>query len=163
MPLGAAHQRHELRLEIGRKARKRLGRDIDRTQARAVSRDPNAFVGHCHRRPGAAQRFERDGQQFLACAGKHDIAAGHCHRHRVGAGFDAVGQHRMPRAMKLVPALNADRGRARAFDRGAHSNKTVGDVLDLRLACSVFDQRLALRERRSQKRGMGRAHRNFRE
>ena len=32
--LGAGHQRHELRLQVGREARERRGRDVDRGDAR---------------------------------------------------------------------------------------------------------------------------------
>ena len=58
VPLRARHQRHELRLQIGREARERRGRHVDRREADAVARDADAVVGRVDRRAGlrAARR-----------------------------------------------------------------------------------------------------------
>ena len=42
-PLGARHQGHELGLQIGRKAGERIGRHVDRFDARAVASDAHAL------------------------------------------------------------------------------------------------------------------------
>src|SRR5260370_955483 len=55
-------------------------------------------------------------------------AAGHGHRHGVGAGLDPIGQHGMPRAVKLCDALDDDARRAGADDPRAHLVQAIGDV-----------------------------------
>ena len=74
------------------------------------------------------------------------VAAGHRHRHGIGAGLDAVGQHRMARAVQLGDAFHDDARGAGAGDFGAHLVETVGDIADLRLARGVFDHRGAAGE-----------------
>ena len=159
--LGARHQRHELRLQVGREARERFGRNIDRLNTRAVARDPQSFVGDGDFGPGFPQDLEGCGKQFLAGTREHHVAAGHGDGHRIGAGLDTVRQHGVTRALELVAALNADRGCACTFDLRAHRGDTVGDVLHLRLAGGVLDHGLALREGRGEQRGVGRADRNL--
>lgn len=94
--LRARHQRHQLRLKVGREARKRRGRHGDGAEAAPLrdTRMPSLFgvtVTPC-------QHVERRLRQFRARAGKLHIAAGHRHRHRIGAGLDPVRQYRVARA-----------------------------------------------------------------
>ena len=60
------HQRHELRLQIGRKFGKRRSRHIDRRQAVAhtVAGDANALIGRRDRHASANQHVERRLQEF---------------------------------------------------------------------------------------------------
>ena len=64
--LGAGHQRHELRLQVGGKARERRGRHIDRRDAGAVARDPDAGIGGGDLGAGLREHVERRLQQFRA-------------------------------------------------------------------------------------------------
>jgi hypothetical protein len=64
MPLGARHQRHELRLQIGREAGERRGRNLDRIDAGTVTRDANALIVRCNGCSRLDQHIERRLQQF---------------------------------------------------------------------------------------------------
>ena len=63
-------------------------------------RDADAVIVDGDIGAGLGQHVERRLQQFGAGACKLHVAAGHRHRHRIGAGLDPVGQHGMPRAMQ---------------------------------------------------------------
>ena len=88
---------------------------------------------------GLGQHVERRLQQFGPRACEQHVAAGHRHRHRIGAGLDPVGQHGVPRAVKLGDALDDDARGAGAGDARAHLVEAVGDVDDFRLAGGVVD------------------------
>ena len=98
---GAGHQRHQLRLQIGGKARERRGRHRHRPDAGAIAGDADALVVDGDDGAGLGQHVERRLQQFRARAGQLHIAAGHRHRHRIGAGLDSIRQHGVPRAVKF--------------------------------------------------------------
>ena len=156
------HQRHELRLQVGREAGERRGRDLDRRDARAVARDPHAaYWSSLTSTPAWASTSSADLQQFGARVLQHHVAAGHGHRHGIGAGLDAVGQHAVARAVQLGHALDHDARGAGAGDLGAHLVEAVGDVVDLRLARGVLDHGRAVRERGRHQRGMGAADRHL--
>ena len=87
--------------------------------------------------PGARQRVERLLEQVGADAFEQNVAAGHRHRGRIGARFDAVGQHAMARAVEPRDAGDLDRRGARALDPRAHLVEAVGEVLHFRLARRV--------------------------
>ncbi len=156
------HQRHELRLQIGRKAGERRGRNLDRPDAGAVARDTNAFVVRRDGRACFGQHVQRRLQQFGTRAGELHIAAGHRDRHGIGAGLDAIRQNGMPRAVQLGHAFDDNARRAGAGNLRAHLVEAVGDIDDLRLARRVGDDRRALGERRRHQRHMGAADRDFR-
>ena len=56
--------------------------------------------------PACGQHVERRLQQFGPRAGQLHVAAGHRHRHRIGAGLDPVRQHGVARAVQLRDALD---------------------------------------------------------
>lgn len=86
------HQRHELRLQVGREAREGIGDDIDRSDAGAVALDAHAVVGRRDFRAGAAQRFNCGFEQRHIGIFEHDVAAGHGDGHGIGAGLNAIRQ-----------------------------------------------------------------------
>ena len=155
--LGARHQRHQLRLQVGGKSGKRRGGDIDGINPGAVAGDADAFIGRRHRGAGLCQNIERRLQQFGPRILQQHVAAGHRHRHRIGAGFDPVGQHCVAGAVQFRHAVHHDARSAGAGDLGAHLVEAIGDVADLRLARRIFDHRRAIRQHRRHQRGMGAA------
>ena len=142
-PLGAGHQRHELRLQ-DRSGKPGNGAVEMSTgaDAGAVARDAHAAIvaGNASRRP-ARQRVERLLEQVGADAFEQHVAAGHRDRGRVGARLDAVGQHAMMRAVEPRDAVDLDRRGARALDARAHLDQAIGEILHFRLARGVADQR----------------------
>ncbi len=112
--VGPRHQRHQLRLQIGGEAGKRRGRDFDGRKPCAIAGDADAFIGRRDGHAGLRQHVERRLQQFRPRVLQQDVAAGHRHRHRIGAGLDAVGQHGVARAGKPRHALDDDLRSARA-------------------------------------------------
>ena len=162
-PVGAADQRHQLRLEVGREAGERLGGDLDRVEAAAVPPDAEAVVGGGDLGADLGQHLDRPRKDRRGRALEHDIAAGHRHRHRIGAGLDAVGHHRVARAGEAVDALDADGGGAGAVDLRAHLDQAGGEVDDLGLARGVLDDGFASGQRRRHHRDVGRADGDLRE
>ena len=160
--LGARHQRHELRLQIGREGRKRRRLDVDRRDAGAIARDAQALVclGHAHARQG--HHVQRRLQDVGARAGERHVAAGHRHGHRIGARLYAVGHDRMMRAMERGHALDLDRRLARAGDARAHFIEALREIDDLGFARGVAQHRRSVRERGRHQRRMRAADRDFR-
>jgi hypothetical protein len=111
--------------------------------------------------PACAQHVQRAFEQVGTRAFQHHVAAGHADGHRIGAGLDTVGDHAVARARQRGDAGNADFVRARAFDLRAHRVQAVGEIDDLRLARRVFEDRVALGERRRHQRHMRRADGNL--
>ncbi len=94
------HQRHQLRLQVGREAGERRGRHLDRLQALAVAGDAQAAVGLVVFEAGLGEHVETALQELGARVLEHHVAAGHGDRHGIGAGLDAIGQHAM--ALSLI-------------------------------------------------------------
>ena len=103
---GCKSDRH--RLQVGRKSGKRRGGHFDRLERSPVAGDADALVGRRHAGAGLRKDVERRLQQLGVRILKQDVAAGHGHGHRVGAGLDPVGQHRMARAVQRWDALDYD-------------------------------------------------------
>ncbi len=143
VPLARRHQRHELRLQVGREAGERLRLERHRLDARAVARNADAAVGRLNLDAGLGQRVERRLQELGACALEGHVAADRRNGDGERAGLDTVGEHCVHRAFEAVGALNAQGGRADAFDLGAHLHEALGDVADLRLTRGVLDDGLA--------------------
>ena len=163
--LGARHQRHELRLQVGREAGERLGRDVDRTQARrrsGVTRMPGIRLAHL--RAGRGDRVERALQQARlgALQQRHRRRPPRppWRRCRSRSGRAARGASR--RQSRSTPG-DVDRVGAGAFDPRAHLDQAFGEIAHLRLARGVLDHRLALRQRRRHHDRVGRADGDMRE
>ena len=146
--LGPRHQGHELRLQVGREARERVGRDVDglRCRCRCGARGCPRSSPPPRRRlcPRIARAYSsRSGRVFS----RSDVAAGHGDGHGVGAGLDPVGQHLVASRRRA-----AARRRRRSCDVPAPSIRApilieaIGEVGDLRLAGGVLDHRRAVRE-----------------
>ena len=116
----ARHQRHELRLQVGREPRERRRRDVDRADAGAIALHAHASIVAAYRRASLGERVEGLLQQILAHALEHNVAASHRHRRRVGSRFDAVGENAVMRAVQTGDAVNFDCRRAGAADARAH-------------------------------------------
>ena len=110
-PLRHAHQRDELRLEIGGEPWEGLGVDGDRAKAAAVPRNSEARRRLFDLDAARAQEGERALQEIGAGVLQDNLAAGHGRGHGVGARLDAVWQHGMLGAMQTFNALNLQ-GRA---------------------------------------------------
>ncbi len=158
---GAGHQRHELRLKVGRESGEGRGGDIDRLDAVAVARNAQALRRGFDLRARFGQDVERRLEMFGPCALQQHVAAGHGGRHGVGAGLDAVGQHAMLGAAEPRDALDLDHRRAGALDLGAHFHQKIGQIANFRLARGVADQCRPLGERRRHQGHMGAADRDL--
>ena len=90
----------------------------------------------------AEQRVEVGG----IASGDVEVAAGHRSGDDKRAGFDAVGDDAVLRAVQFAHALYANRGRAGAFDLGAHFVEQVGEVRDFGLARAILQNGLAIGE-----------------
>ena len=123
--------------------------------------DADAAVGRLHRDAGLGQLVERGLQKLGARALEQHVAADGRNGHGEGAGLDAVGEHRVHGAFEAVGALDAQGGRADAFDLGAHLDEALGDVADLRLARGVLDDRLAAGQRGGEQHVVGGADGNL--
>ena len=145
--LGAGHQRHQLRLQIGRETRKRRGRHLNRPDAGPVARNANALIVDGNGRARLRQHIERRLQQFRPRARQLNITAGHRHRHRVSAGLDPIGKYWMPGAVELRHAFDDDARRPRAGDARAHLVQAIGDIENFRLAGGIADDGGALGQR----------------
>ena len=88
------------------------------------------------------------GRVLRVAVGEQEFAAGDGSRDEECAGFDAVGNDGVRRAVKSFDALDADRGRARAFDFRAHFDEQLGEIGDFRLERAVFKNGFALGEHR---------------
>ncbi|QTK79652.1 SDR family oxidoreductase [Agrobacterium tumefaciens] len=137
--LRARHQRHELRLQVGREAGEGLGDDVDRLDAIAISHDPKAGFRLADRRACQTEGIERVVQQRCPRSFQHHVTPGHRDRHGVGARFDAVWQNTVARAGKRGDTFDGDGGGAGAFDLRAHRDEAVGEIDDLGLAGGVVD------------------------
>ena len=110
VPAAVRHQRHELRLQVGREAGERLRFDAIPARCRrrcarcGCRRWSSATVT-----PVFGQRVERRLEIVGPGAFKRHVAAGRGDGHREGAGLDAVGEHGMHRAFEPVAPLNAQR------------------------------------------------------
>ncbi len=160
--IGARHQRHELRLKIGRKVREGRRADIDGRKPRAVANDAQSRVGFRHLGAGQGHRVERRPQEACARPREQHVAARHGDGHRIGAGLDPVGQHRVPGAVQRRNALDLDRGLPRARDARAHRVQAVGEIDDLGLARRVAQHGRSLGERSRHQRHMRAADGDFR-
>ena len=148
--LRKAEQRHELRLQVGRKSRVGLGGDLRWLEL--------ALAGHAH---GCVHRIVGAGEKLdmhadLAEAVNHrqhpvvrellegHIAVGYRRGHRVGSGDDAVGNHDMVRRAKALDAMNHQARSAGALDAGSHGVEQIGEVDHFWLAGRTFDDGPAL-------------------
>ena len=95
VPLRHAHQRHELRLQIGGEAREGLRcRPTTGRKAAAVARNADAGRRLLDLDAASSARVANAlSQEIGAGAVEQHVAAGHGRGHGVGAGLDAVGQH----------------------------------------------------------------------
>ena len=160
-PVGQAHQRHELGLQIGRETRIGRGLHVDGPD-RAIAHDTHGGLTLLNRHAGLPQIRPQRLIMRRNHAGQGDIAARRSRRHGIGAGLDTVGHHRPYRGLERRDALNRDRAGARAGDLRAHGIQAIGQVLNLRLARAILQLRCALRQHRCQHGVLGRAHRDKR-
>ena len=94
----------------------------------------------------AFEQLRGDGFQML----RDDVLDQHvaaCRRRgdHIGAGFDLVGNDRIGAAVQVLHAVNLDHVGAGAADIRAHRVEEVGEIDDMRLFRSVFDDRQAAR------------------
>ena len=155
-----AHQRDELRLQIGGEAREGLGLDETGFEAAAVPRNANAGRLLLDLDAGRAQSLKASCRSRRGRR-REDIAGGHRGRHGIGPGLDAVGKDSMLGAVERSRPWTLKVAAADALDPGAHLDQAVGDINDLRLARGVLDQGLAAGKRRGHQGIVGRANRDL--
>ena len=160
---GARHKAHELRLQVGREAGEGVCDHINRLDAAAVAINPDPGFRRRNLRACAADGFQRRIEQARIGPFENDVTAGHGHGHRIGAGFDAVGQDPVACARKGRNALDGDGRGAGARNLCAHGVKAIRQIDHFRLACGIADRRRAVGERRRHHHDMRRADGDFRE
>ena len=138
------HQRHQLCLHVGREAGIGFGRDVDAGVVRAVARDAQAAVRGRNLYPGGFEQRDDGADRVASGADEFDFAAGRSDGHRVGARFDAVGDHRVAGAMQAIDAFDDERARIEAGNFRAHRLETEAEVGDLRLHGGVLEHGRAL-------------------
>ena len=155
------HQGHELRLQIGGKARERVGFDINWPDAVAIAIYPQALVLNADLDTRLGQYVESRLQMLGAGTTQQHIAPGHRRGHRKSAGLDAVRDHVHRGAMQALDAFNRQRARADAADLGAHGHEAFGDIGDFGLLGHVFQDGRASGQAGGHQQGMGRTDRNL--
>ena len=160
--VGPGHQRHQLRLQVGGEARVGLRLHRDRLQRAAVACDAHAALRLGDGDAGALQRAEGGLQEALARALQLHLAAGRGHGERIGAGLDAVGQHRVHGAFEPVGALDARASLpptpsilAPILTRHSATSPISGSRAAFSITVSP------LRQRRRHQHGVGGAHRDL--
>src|SRR5690606_18919646 len=138
------HERHDLRLEVGRKPGKRLRHDVDAGEAPVTAAYAQPVRGRRHLDAGGLENLRHRRDKVVGAVHELQVAVGDGGGYRISAGLDAVGQYRMPGAAERGHALDADLVGARALDPGAHGDEALGEIRDLRLARRVDEQGLAL-------------------
>ena len=120
MPFGLGHQRHVLGLQIGGESGVFLGGHIHRAQPPGAANAQGGGVRLCHLRPRLLQLGHERADVFGHAAGNRHVAAGDGAGDQERAGLDAVRNDGVLGAVQPLHALDADGGRARAFDLRAH-------------------------------------------
>ena len=123
--LGLGHQRHELRLHVGRESGMLASRDIDAAQRGRTAQDQGRIVRRLDQ--AACLAHFRDHRLEMLAAGAHQrqLAAGQCTCNEVGAGFDPVRDDGVLRPRQCVDAVHANSRRAGAFDAGSHLGQQI--------------------------------------
>ena len=158
---GRGHQRHKLRLQVGRESGERLRLYRNRLDTSAIARDAHAAVGLLDRDFSLRQRVQRRLQEIEARTLERHVAAGRGNCNGERARLDAIGEHGVHGALEPVCALDPQRGGADAFDLHAHLDEALGNVTDLRLARGVLDDGLPARQRRGEQHVVGGANRDL--
>ena len=90
-----------------------------------------------------------------------EIATGHSAGDDEGSRFDAVGNDAVLRTVQFTYTLNADGGRACAFNLRSHFVEQVGKIGDLGFARAVLQNSLAFGEGRGHQQVFCAGDRNF--
>ena len=146
VPFGLRCQRHELRLHVRGEAGIFLGdhvggdefsRAANLQRARPVSRIST---------PVSRSLAMIEVEVLRRATGEFEIAVGDGSGHEERAGFDAVRNDGVRRAVQLFFPAHANRGSSRAFDVRSHFDQQVREVRNFRFARRVVDD--AFRPRR---------------
>src|SRR5690606_13302889 len=146
-PLG--HRIHGGKLSLHIRGERRIRRG---PQADCLG--PLAF--HIHLNPVRAGRAVRARLFQLEQHGFKDIfpgifyfhpATGRSGRHQVGSGFDPVRQYVVVASVQALHAIDFNGCSTVAFDIGAHSDQTLGQIHHFRLAGRVFEDGFTLGQR----------------
>ena len=152
-PVGKAHQRHELRLQVGRESGERVGGDVCRPDA-AICGDPDAVIILVDGDSAPAQHLEQRIKMPRAGILQCQLAAGDRGGNGECAGLDPVGDDVVSRIGKAVDTLDRNCIHAVAGDARAHCDQAFGKIADLGLARGIHNFGCALGE-------CGRDHRVF--
>ena len=112
-----------------------------------------AWTGFADVDAGFAQLGDDRSQVFRRAAGEFEISVGDGSGHQKRAGFDAVGDDGVRRAVQLFFSAHANRGGSRAFDVRSHFDQQLREVRNFRFARRILDNGFAL--------GEGRRHQNI--
>ena len=122
------HEGHELRLQVGGKARKRVGRHIDGLNSVAVAADPDAAGRAGDLGAGLLQNVEGELQQFGTGVLQRYVTPGHGDGHRIGAGLDPIRQNVVGGAVQAGDPDDGNLGGSSALDPGAHLDQALGKI-----------------------------------
>src|SRR5262245_25985496 len=145
---GLRHERHVLRLHVGRESgvdgRGHVRGLVERARF-AVAGDAQLIpAGLFDLNSNLAQLFDHRLQMTRLAICDHQLAAGNRGGDYESAGFDSVGNDRVVGAAESLNAGDGDRRRTGAFDFRAHFGEQLGEVYYLRLAGGVRDSRHAV-------------------
>ena len=154
------HQRHVLRLEVGRKTRVNPGRQVDRPQRRAARpADADLELADVDLDSSLLELDHWDVQVSRRAALEDDLAPGRRHRDGVRAGFQVVRADAVLAPVKSLHPLHHDLVGTGPCDLRAEAVEKEGEVLDVRLAGGVQDLGPAFREDGGHHQVLGAGHR----
>ncbi len=159
---GQGHQGHELRLKIGSKAGINVRGHIHRLDG-AGTLYRHGIEAAMNLATGLDQLVEQDRDQFRTYLGQAHFPTGHGASHGIGAGFDAIADHRPVGALEAGDAFDDDSGGTLTGNLGAHGVQAFGQVGDLRLAGGVFQHGRAMGQNGRHQGMFGSAYRHERE
>jgi hypothetical protein len=137
--------------------------DVDRLQAIAVTADDDAVGRGLDAATGLFQLLQQAVDQVRPRIGQAHFPAGHGGGDGVGAHLDAIGDHRVGRAVQTGDTGDRHGRRARPLDLGAHGVQAFLQVDQLGLAGGVVQDGDAVGDHGGQHRMLGRADRDDRE
>ena len=160
--LGHRHQRHELRLHVGREAGIRFGHRVGAMQAvQALHHQPARFLQDLH--AGFTQRAHGGPEMLQPRVAQEHRPAGDRRGTGVRPGLYPVRNDTMRRAAQPFHALDRQLVGADPADPRAHLHQTRGEVDNLRLPRRVRQHGLTVGQRGGHQQLLGRADGDERE
>ena len=135
---GADEQGTHLGLHVSGKSGIRAGLQMERTEP-SVRRNSDAALASFDGESRGAQGFDDRLEVVGAHVVHRDLSSGDSASHKHGAGFDAVGDHRVVGAAQVFDAFDGYLGRAGPRDLGPECVEKVGQIDYFRLFGGILD------------------------